>query len=224
MVATDYSGCNDSGLLTASTPDLQGTFATAVTTGSYDDWHGGGGISATGEAGLYVSAANVENTDPGECNAGFLRPDALLHTVVVSDEPDQSPETWDAYVADLVAKKGSSSLVKMSAVAGDYPSGCATASAGVGYYEAASATGGAFASICSDWASTVDVLAEASASQSSFPLTYTPDPDTIVVWVDGAEQSSGWAWDSSTNTVVFDASVGGGSTVEIDYAAVGTCD
>ena len=33
-----------------------------------------------------VTSEAIENTDPGECNHGFMRPDAMLHIIMVSDE------------------------------------------------------------------------------------------------------------------------------------------
>ena len=43
------------------------------------------------------AALAVEKSGPGQCNEGFLRPEALLHVVLVSDETEQSPdrENWD---------------------------------------------------------------------------------------------------------------------------------
>lgn len=224
MVVNYYSGCNSLGILTPSTPDYESTFATAIVTGSWDEWHSGGGVSATGEAGLHVGWAGVQATDPGECNEGFLRPGAWLHIIIVSDEADQSPQTWDWYVNEIIAKKGSASEVRMSAIAGDYPSGCASASAGVGYYEASAATGGEFLSICSDWGSTMSVLADVSVTQGRFELSGTPDTSTLHVFIDSAERLDGWSYDPSANAVTFAEPVpSGGSTVDIEYMGLGAC-
>jgi hypothetical protein len=38
------------------------------------------------EAGLTVTSEAIDKTDPGECNYGFLRTDAMLHIIMVSDE------------------------------------------------------------------------------------------------------------------------------------------
>ena len=214
-VVNDDDGCTNSGVLTASTNNYQNTFASAVR-------QGGGWYT---EAGLYVTAAGVENTDPGECNNSFMREDALLHIVMVSDEPEQSPASWSSYVNAVIAKKGSSANVRFSAIAGDYPGGCGTADAGTGYYEAVSATGGVFLSICSNWASNMEALADASVQLTDFELSHTAVEDSIVVYVDGTQRNNGWTYDGVNNAVVFSANIPEeGETVQIDYAAAANCD
>jgi hypothetical protein len=225
MVVNYYSGCNSLGILRPSTADYESIFAEAVRTGSYEEWHSGGGISPTGEAGLHVAWAGVDVSGAGECNAGFMRADTWLHIVIVTDEPDQSPNTWDWYVDAISALKGSRSKVRISAIAGDYPSGCASAAAGVGYYEAVTSTGGSFLSICSDWGTTMTLLADVTVSQDAFDLSETPDPSTLVVTVDGSARASGWRYDATSNAVIFEADVpSGGSEVSVSYLAVGACE
>lgn len=216
MVVNDDNGCNRTGgYLTASTPNYENTFSTAVSQG--------GGIWT--ESLLTVSSLAVENTDASECNQGFMRADALLHIILVSDEPEQSARSWDYYVGQIQAKKGSTANVKISAIAGDYPSGCGTAEAGIGYYEAVNATGGVFLSICSNWATMVEDLADASVQLAEYELSHTPDPDTIVVRVNGTEVTSGWRYDATVNSVIFAQDVPvEGDTVRISYSAMAACD
>lgn len=113
---------------------------------------------------LTLADTAAEQSDKGECNEGLLRPGAMVHVIAVSDEPDQSVKSWDVYVDAMIARKGGdASLVKYSAVAGDYPSGCGSASVGLGYYEAAADTGGLYLSICSTtWRTHLKRLAFAS--------------------------------------------------------------
>lgn len=218
MVVNDDDGCNNSGILVESTPNYASQFERAVSLG--------GGTWT--EAGLTVSSAGVDNTDSGECNDGFLREGALLHIVLVSDEPEQSRPTWDTLVDRIIAKKGDSSLVKISAVAGDYPSGCTSrgnsAEYGSGYYEAANATGGEFLSICSDWSENVEALANASVTRTTFALAHTPVETTLVVYVNDAV-ATGWHYDAGSNSVVFDTNVPvEGDHVRAEYGASATCD
>lgn len=221
LVVNDDDGCNNSGVLTSRTSDYDSRFESAV---------GRGGGTWT-EAGLTVTSEAIENTDSGECNDNFLRDDALLHIIMVSDEVEQSTRSWDSYVDRVRTKKGDPNLVKFSAVAGDYPGGCSTsgnsAEAGVGYYEAVMETGGEFLSICSTWSSHVEALATASIAVASYTLEHTPIPSTIAVKVDGTTRGSGvWAYDSGTNAVTFDDAhiPESGSTVEISYAGYANCD
>ncbi len=219
MVVNNDNGCSSSGILTSATSGYESRFEAAVTSG--------GGIWT--EAGLTVTSTGVDKTDSTECNAGFLRTDALLHVIMVSDEPEQSLGSWDSYVTQVIAKKGDSTKVKFSAIAGDKPSGCTSASDsaeyGRGYYEAATATSGLFLSLCSNWASNVSALADASITETTFELTHTPDPSTITVDVNGAPEGA-WTYDPASNAVVFnDANAAqGGDVIEINYSALASCD
>ena len=217
MVVNADDGCNDhSGYMTNSTPGYIDRFSSAV--------RGGGGDYT--ESLLTVTSNAVEKTDSGECNTGFMRTDALLHIIMVSDEPEQSSGSWSSYVTQIQNKKGSVSNVKLSAIAGDYPGGCGSAQAGTGYYEAVQATGGEFLSICSNWATMVETLADASIELSEYELSHTADPTTLVVRVNGSEVgATRWHYDESINSVVFDSNIPeGGDTVRITYSAFANCD
>jgi hypothetical protein len=226
IVANQDTGCNSTGGVLS--PDLLesayiSSFQEGVAHGSDGAW----GFFYT-EAGLTVTSEAIQMTDPGECNHGFLRPEAMLHIIMVSDEPEQSPMNWDFYVDKVVAKKGSVANVKFSAVAGDYPSGCATAEAGTGYYEAVTATGGVFLSICSEWATpaNLSMLAAASIQQAAYELSATPQPSSIRVFVDGVERTDGsWFYDGPNNTVMFSAGIPNeGAHVRVTYGGLTDCD
>lgn len=216
MVVNDDNGCNNSGILTRSTSGYQTTFSNAVR-------NGGGSYT---EALLTVGANAAEKSGSTGCNAGFMRSDAMLHLIMVSDEPEQSSGSWSSYVNRIVAAKGSSSMVRISAIAGPVGrSSCADQ--GTGYAEAVSATGGIFLDICSEWASATNLaaLAEASVSQDTYSLSQTPVVSTIQVFVNGSRVTSGWSYDSASNAVVFSSGVPGeGDQVEIQYSLPGTCD
>ena len=147
----------------------------------------------------------------------------------VSDEPEQSVNLWPYYVSLFQGMKDDPDDVVIHAVAGDYPGGCGSASAGTGYYEATVATGGLFLSICAtDWGSHLQEIAQASAGQlnDSFELTQLPVPETIEVQVDGIRTTTGWQYDAATNAVVFDRDhiPAGGSTVEVEYKLMPDCE
>ena len=225
MVVNADHGCNHSGILTPSTPSYDSIFAQAVQTGAYD-------ISFT-EALLTNVTRAVEKTDPGECNEGFLRAGAQLHVIMLSDECEQSPNPgicgtqWQSYIDRIYAAKGDPNLVRLSAVAGDYPSGCGgTALFGSGYWESTQITGGTFLSICSDWTNpmSLQLLANSSISQSRFALGYTATESSITVTVDGTEHTD-WTFDSSTNEVVMQSNIpASGSTITIEYTELPSCE
>lgn len=182
------------------------------------------------ERGFMIAEAALasKNIGAGGCNSEFYRSDAFLSIVHVSDEPEQSVNSWSYYVSLFQSLKADPEDVIINAVAGDYPSGCGSASPGTGYYEGTVATGGLFLSICAtDWAKNLEDLAtESVAINDSFELTRQPVPQTIEVKLDGIRVNVGWEYDISSNSVVFDNDFipAGGSTVEIYYDVLPNCE
>ncbi len=208
MVVTNDDGCHNEVIITADYDYADLIFSQAVS-------EGGGQYT---EAGLLLTHKAVGLVDEGECNEGFAREDAKLMIVLLSDEPDQSPASWDTYVESIMDTYPQAT---MSAIAGDVPGGCATAVPGTGYYEAANATGGAFFSICdSNWGTNIRTLAQLSAGSptDTFQLTYEPVEDSVQVQVDG-ESAWDWTFDTEQNAVVFDSDAvpDSGSHIEITY-------
>jgi hypothetical protein len=158
-------------------------------------------------------------------NAGFLRDEARLAVIVLSDEEDVSPQPVDFYEAFLVGLKGKErSRVNFSAiVAPPNLSACPTASSsGNRYIALAQATGGVVESICtSDWAASLERLSESAFGLNRvFKLSEIPeDPSRIVVRVDGAEVRSGWRYEPFTNSILFnkEAAPRSGSLIQVTY-------
>ena len=169
---------------------------------------------------LFEAALSSANIKSGGCNDGFYREDATLSLVGVSDEPEQSVNPYTYYVSLFQSMKSDSDDVVMHAIGGDYPTGCSSASAYTGFYEATVATGGLFLSICAtDFGTYLEALAEGSAADlTSFELTDFPVPDTIEVTVNGFPQNTGWTYDAASNTINFEEDYvpEGGSTIEVD--------
>jgi hypothetical protein len=224
MVSTRDNGCSNTGLLTAETPNVGQAFLDGIegTSGRYT------------EAGLAVALNAIENAaHAGECNDGFLREDSKTLLVMVSDEPDQSPDYWADYVNDILYLAPTASF---TAIVGDPGAGCATAKPGDHYLEAAAATGGAFLSICaSDWGGYFQTLAALAAAgvRDTFALASTPDPATIEVRVDAdisdveeGPLATGWTYDGEQNAVVFqpDAVPASGTRISVSFALAGDCD
>jgi hypothetical protein len=221
IVADNAAGCNVGGVLSPSMSDYATRFEDAVTGTATAKWD---------EAGLMVGALAVEATDAGECNDNFLRDGALLHLILVSDEPEQSGTSWSDLVDRIAAKKGDPSLVRVSAIAGTAAdaatgSGC-EATEGIGYEDAVAATGGTFLSFCSDWAASMMALADDIVTQDTFQLTALDvAPVSVEVTVDG-QPATGWSFDAATNSVVFANGFAPtqGSTVAIDYGTYAVCE
>ena len=218
MVVNADDGCNHSGVLRPSTPNFADTFKDALFAWNWDN--------EFTEALLTVNAAAIDKTDSGECNGGFLRENAMLHIIDITDEPEQSVDisgkTWDQLVDSIVAKKGSLVLTTISAIAGDVPDGCDGASAGTGYAEAVDATGGVFLSICQNWATTsnLGMLAAASVNQDTFALSEIPVESTLTVRHNGTVTSA-WVYDANLNAVVIiGPAPGANDRVRITYKTV----
>jgi len=66
--------------------------------------------------------------------------------------------------------------------------------------------------------SDIEITYVPAGSTNSYGLSDTPDSSTIVVYVDGVETSTGWTYDSSTNSVIFSPPLGNGEAVDVEYA------
>ncbi len=196
---------------------------------TFDDFVNNGGTGTYTEAPfqLLTNALSSTNTASGGCNDGFYRDAANLATLNVSDEPEQSPNSYSYYVKLFQAMKSDSDMVVMHAIAGDVPSGCGGNAAGTGHYEATVATGGLFLSICAtDFGDHLESIAEGSVSENRvFELTLEPVPETIDVRIDGVSTSAGWVYQETGNYVEFDDDhvPEPGTSIDVEYALKADC-
>jgi len=189
------------------------------------------------EMGLAASHAALSPPLINGYNAGFLREDAKLTVIYVSDEEDQSPAAVEFYVQYFLNLKGTREWVTLSAICGDLPDGCddpnmGSATPAPRYHEVLTGTGGAFHSICqTDWSGLMTDLGEdAFAPIRTFPLSRPADPATIEVTVDSTpvpeagipNGPNGWTYIEQTNAVWFGENVlpPNGSIVRVTYTAL----
>jgi hypothetical protein len=218
-VVTKDSGCFNQGILSAGTPDYIGKFSTAVSSGGLFD-------TTLTEKLLQLSNKAVQNSSPGGCNAGFLRPGALLHVIVVSDEREQSSDPL-GFVSSMQDAVGAPSLLKISGVV-DEDASCGDQGAdngAAGYLPAIAETGGLVLDICNDgWGDQVEDLALASLEGlGEYVLSDWPREDTLEVYIDGVLQSGGWSYDPGRNSIIIDAELEGGEFIEVRYGALAEC-
>jgi len=213
-------------IITRGTPSADQVFANNVTVGvcHWDEQ----GLQAAYRA---LSSPLVNNADdpdtalPDDGNLGFLRPDARLAVVFVSDEDDGSSGSVDSYETFLRALKGNDpTLLVVSAIVGPADlSTCPTASSsGSRYIALAQRTGGVVESICTnDWAGALgNISGGVFSPRRRFPLSQVPaDPSQIAVEVDGTPVTGGWTYDAATRSVVFAAGAAPGfdSTIDVTY-------
>jgi hypothetical protein len=205
-------------VLDTTTPNIATAFQTNAMVGT-----GGSGD----EKGLAASAAAVSPALLAGANAGFLRNDARLYVVYVTDEQDASPGTPASFKNSILAAKNNDlSQVFFAAITGPNPIGCFTfsgsADAGSRYLELVDTTGGLFGSICdADFGVTLQNLAfEVTSVGSNFPLAEVPDPTTIKVMVNGIPQATTtWVYSAASNSVQFVPGYepAGGDAVTISY-------
>jgi hypothetical protein len=216
-VVTLDSGCFNGGVLTVATPDYIGAFRTAVTTGNDRE--------IVDDEALFslVDRALIQSGSSG-CNAGFRRPDAALHVMVVSDEPERSADrvaslTWDTFVDRWTSYVRAPSLLKVSGVVDIDTCG----EGADGYMQAIAATDGVALSICKgDWGESATELAKATLAQVyRFPLSQTPVPASLVVEVDG-DPTDLWTYDEVVNEIVF-ADVAAGASIHARYILGSVC-
>jgi hypothetical protein len=170
------------------------------------------------EQGLESSFMAVSEPLASDVNQGFLRPDAQLVLIYVSDENDCSDRGalpsedycyLEAYQDDLVpvttfaddfrAIKGRRDGVLAFAIVGPPDtSACEDTVPGFRYQDLADHLGGASGSICTeDFAGIMgDLGLTVSGVRSTFPLSYAAVEETIEVWVcwdDPCEDGTGYA-------------------------------
>jgi len=183
-------------------------------------------------------ALTPPNAAPGGSNAGFVRPNAALAVIVVTNGEDASYGDTDYYVRFYQGAKGPGNerLVTFSTIGGDLPNGCTpavdvgklggAAPPAVRYASVSYGTGGVVGSICdNDFAGTLLRIVQAlNTLRQVFPLTLTPAPGTLSVTVNGVTipQSSinGWQYQPSTNSIIFQGAYipPPGAQIEILYA------
>ena len=172
---------------------------------------------------LVDSADDPRTPLPNDGNLGFLRDEAALAVVVVSDEDDHSPDDVDTYVRFLRALKGMGQPGRAALFAlAPTATPCATAGGeGTRYSEAAQRTGGDVESICAaDYAPFLaQVPARVAGPQARFPLSEVPDPATLAVTVDGVLTQT-VTYDAARNEIDFAVTPQGGSRIEVNYRRV----
>lgn len=207
--------------ITRDTPDYVASFQARVRVGD---------SGSSREQGL--EAAWVALTEPMASgpNAGFLREDAVLSIIFVSDEDDCSdrgalPEgssgddcyTYRSrlvpikdYVTDYRTLKQDGSQVVASGIVGpEVIEGCENTWPGTRYKAVAESLGGVEGSICEQDFSGImgDLGLGAAGIRTSFQLSYSAVEETIEVWVDeavvGSDPTNGWTYDMETDYITF---------------------
>lgn len=183
-------------------------------------------------------------------NEGFIRTDANLGLIFVSDENDCShdgafPEDGDGmlcyerqedlaplqeYILRFQGVKSTSARVIASSIVGpEVSAGCDTANPGVRYTDFSSKLSGFVGSICeTDYGTLFDAIgSQIIAPATTFTLTDQPLDGSIEVDVDGEvipeDPETGWWYDEEYMTIHFDGSYvpPTGATIHVYYVLAG---
>ena len=182
-----------------------------------------------------ASPLATETKDPGtpfpaDGNAGFLRDDAKLALLVVTDANDDDdvanpPPVKPYYDQLLAAKHGHNDLLAFSGLVALQR--CATSeSVGTRYVELAGLVGTGHVEDSCDLANydrhVTNMTNAILQRRTVFPLSQTPtDPKGVTVTVNGAAADpSTWSYDATTNSVVFSSAAAPpyASHIVINYA------
>jgi hypothetical protein len=213
-------------IITPSTPNAAAVFASNTRVGVCH-WNEQG-LDAAWRAlsdPLIYQADDPRTALANDGNGGFLREDAKLAIIFLTDEEDFSAQPVSFYETYFRALKGNDpSKLSINAIVGPLDLGtCPTSSSsGSRYIQLAQATGGTVESICTpNWAASLEKLSNSAFGPNRrFTLTEEPaDAERIVVEVDGVQVTEGWTYDAGTNSILFerDAAPAPGAMVEVTY-------
>ncbi len=187
------------------------------------------------EAGLHASYMGLSEPILSSENSGFLRKEARLSIVYISDEDDQSPASSSFYAEYFSSLKSNNDLVNLHAACGDVPNGCSNqgyiAEPGARYVAVQEQTGGLFQSICSWEPDTMSNMSQAVFKPiQSFTLSGYPLESSIVVYEDNLfvpEAScnrceNGWTYQPEDNSIFLgdDYIPMPNSTLQVSYTAI----
>jgi hypothetical protein len=210
----DLNGCfyaapGNPKILTPQTPDLAHVFGENVQVGTNGNW-----------AEMLIRPAYLALSQPAltGCNAGFLRDDATLSIVTISDAVDQDLVPVSVYLGFLLSLKAPNLVTFSAMIPPDpIPSGC--------YMDGTDPNGrveemidslaGVNGDIClSDWSTSMERIGKvAFGYRTRFFLTSTPDlaQGPIAVAVDGVDYPATsptgeqrWEYDAVVNAIDFD--------------------
>ncbi len=220
-------------VITTDSPNFRGPVITAATgnpVGAFTSQASVGILGSGSEQPMQMIAEATMVGGDAEAGGLFLRDDAMLAIVIVTDEPDEFSTMTPAALTDhLVGIKGMNpDLVRVHTIGGDVPQPTcnSAAAASVPLDEIVSLTSGVFASVCDNWGNSLSAVADGSVILlSSFTLSQDPIPSSIEVRVAGDLVATGWTYDASDNTVSFqpNAMPEEGQTVKISYEPISEC-
>ncbi len=178
-----------------------------------------------GTDGFCVKDADGPGKGCGGHNRGFLRKNAGLEIVFLSDEEDSSPQALKYYANFFWSLKGivnkglfhAHAIVGLQNNGGSGSSGC-DAAKGSRYITVAQDSGGQVASICDkSFSKALENIGQVAFGLShQFFLTMTAEASTVTVSINNKPCTGGaktWSYEPNSNSVIFIAAAAGGQCV-----------
>jgi hypothetical protein len=152
--------------------------------------------------------------------ASFLRSDANLAVVEISDEEDYSNSSVNYYLDKLYALKTNRGKVKIYSVVTKVLPADRNLPDSIGsrYIEASASTGGTSTDIKNNFStSLLDIGTSIATLASSFSISAAPYNNAVKVFVNNVEMTTGWTYNATSRSVKFNISPAEGSQVVIKY-------
>ena len=204
ITSTDTSSPSSSGRIVEGSEEKLTSAAAKINEFKFkDDFKELIRIGTTGssvEKGLEASEAFFQRY-----SGTFLRDDAYLIVVIVSDEEDQSPKLVSTYVNYLKSMKSEQGLVKIYSIAdiNNSNQGYGINGGAARYIDASESTAGLISNINADFYETLSLMGDSVIKLvDSFPLSNNPEPSSIKVFVNGVE-SRNFIFDASSLSIKF---------------------
>ena len=150
----------------------------------------------------------------------WMREDAYLVVVYVSDEEDQSPKTKEEYLARLLASKQSAGYVKAYSIVNTQPcqSGNGLTCGFERYAYPANQTAGSVADIKENFAAVLQDMSDSIINLlDTFPLAHDPILASVEVRVNGVIQANGWTVENRQLKFNAGSVPAVGATVQVRY-------
>jgi hypothetical protein len=201
----------DSGMLTRASAQGNRT----AFTNNFMKWVKVGTAGSGIEQGLKTSTSFFDRY-----GASFLRSDAYLVVVYLSDEEDQSDKKVSEYLTKLQALKTNKGMVKAYSIVTVKDYGNEWETIGKRYIEVSNATAGTVGDIKKEFAPMLkDIGGRILNLLDSFALSEAPYQNAVEVYVNNLKVQSGWVFDSAQRTVKFNTGSvpTEGAKVEVRY-------
>ncbi|MCO4745297.1 MAG: hypothetical protein KC912_10960 [Proteobacteria bacterium] len=172
-------------IITAATPDAATVFNSLVNVGT---------CGSASEMGLEAGRLALSEPNLSGANAGFLRPEASLSMIFVSDEQDGSPLPVNEYINHFFGVKGQRErdIFNASALAITDGTACGTTipvGESTRYVDVARQTSGVLGNLCDDDFEHIvtELSLNASRMRDTFFLSANPNPEDLTVFVEEVE-------------------------------------